>query len=282
MTQQAGIFGYPLAHSVSPAFQQAAFDHYSLPVRYRLWATPPKGLADAVSSLRLDAYLGANVTVPHKERVSEFLDGIDSWAASVGAVNTIAKEDGRLIGYNTDTYGFLTSLTEKASFAPAGANVLLLGAGGTARAAAFALASHATSRLIIANRTLRRAQTLAQTVAKVMPSVEAISLRRSDLAEAASGADLIVNSTSMGMSHGDADGATPMVADLIPAGILVYDMVYNPPETPLLREARKANARTMGGLWMLIYQGAAAFERWTGRKAPLEVMYAAAQRALAA
>ena len=281
MTQQVGILGYPLAHSISPAFQQAAFDHYSLPVRYHSWPTPPDRLEEEVRKLRGEDYLGANVTIPHKERVGAYLDDIDPWARSVGAVNTIVREGGRLLGYNTDSYGFVRSLKERGGFDPRGKEVLLLGAGGAARAAAFGLSKESIASLTIANRTLGRAQHLADDVRGPVGQVEAMALTQNDLDEASAGADLIVNSTSIGMSHGDAEGRTPLEAPLIPASALVYDMVYNPSETPLLREARRAGARALGGLSMLIYQGAAAFERWTGRDAPVEVMLSAAEEALA-
>ena len=281
MTQLVGIFGYPLAHSISPAFQQAAFDYYSLSVRYDAWPTPPERLGDEADRLRGDEYLGANVTVPHKERVIEHLDDIDSWASLVGAVNTIVREGRRLVGYNTDAYGFVKSLKEMGGFEPEGKRVLLLGAGGAARAAAFGLAKENVASLTIANRTLERAQSLADDVRGSAHDVEAIAVTDAALERAAANADLIVNSTSIGMRHGTADGQTPLEARLIPSGALVYDMVYNPAETPLLAEARSAGARTLGGLPMLIYQGAAAFERWTGKDAPIEVMFRAGEKALA-
>ena len=281
MTQLVGIFGYPLAHSISPAFQQAAFDHYSLPVRYCAWPAPPDSLGNAVGRLRAEQYLGANVTVPHKERVRAYLDDVDSWARSVGAVNTIVREGDRLIGYNTDAYGFVRSLRERGGFDPSNKRVVLLGAGGASRAAAFGLAQEQISSLTIANRTLERARSLAGEVRGSVLHVAAISLDAAALTRACASADLIVNSTSIGMSHGDTEGCTPLNAGSIPASALVYDMVYNPPETPLLREAARAGARTLGGLPMLIFQGAAAFERWTGRDAPIEVMFRAGERALA-
>jgi shikimate dehydrogenase len=300
MTLLVGIFGYPLAHSISPAFQQAAFDYYSLPIRYQAWPTPPDRLEIEVARLRGDGYLGANVTVPHKEKVRAYLDEIDPWANSIGAVNTIVKEGSRLVGYNTDAYGFITSLREIGGFDPRGKRALLLGAGGAARAAAFGLAQEGIASLTIANRTLQRAQALAEGVREwgrgtseetaphtLVPSpqslipIHAIPMSGSELEAACANADLIVNSTSIGMRHGDAEGRSPLDTRLIPSSALVYDMVYNPPETPLLAEAKKAGARTLGGLPMLIYQGAAAFERWTGNEAPIEVMFNAGKAALA-
>lgn len=281
MTQLVGIFGYPIGHSVSPAFQQAALDHYSLPARYYAWSVPPERLEAEVSKLRGPEYLGANVTAPHKERVGAYLDQIDPWAQTVGAVNTLVNEDGRLVGYNADADGLIRCLKEMGGFEPRGTTVLLLGAGGGARAAAFGLARENVASLTIANRTLERAEALAGDVERSIASVSAIPLSGPGLDEASGAADLIVNCTSLGMSHGEAEAQTPLEAGQIPSGALVYDIVYNPPDTPLLLEAQKAGARTLRGLPMLIYQGAVGFERWTGREAPIGIMFRAGERALA-
>lgn len=281
MIQHVGLLGYPLSHSISPAFQQAAFDHYGMRVRYDLWPTPPDALEAEVSKLRRSDYLGANVTVPHKERIPALIDEIDPHARAVGAVNTIVTRGDRLIGYNTDGYGFTRSLREAGGCDPGGKRVLLLGAGGAGRAAAFALTAAGAVSVTIANRTAGRAESLARDVGGASNNVTAIPVSGALLREAAAGSELIVNSTSVGMRHGDAEGLSPLDAALIPPGSLVYDMVYNPPVTPLMRHARKAGARTLGGLMMLIYQGAAAFELWTGREAPLQVMTGEGRRALA-
>ena len=281
MEQRAGLFGYPLSHSISPAFQQAAFDHCSLPVRYDAWPTPPEALGAEVRKLRGEEFLGANVTVPHKETVMPLLDAVDPWAKLIGAVNTIVNDHGRLMGSNTDADGFIRALREHAGMDPQGQRVLLLGAGGSARAAAFAFAKGGASSIAIANRTLSRAKSLARDVRKLAGDVTVVPLEGGTLESAAARADLIVNCTSMGMLHGEAEGRTPIDGRLVPPGALVYDLVYNPPETPLLREAQGAGARTLGGLPMLVYQGAASFERWTGKDAPVEVMFEAAERALA-
>ena len=161
MTQLAGIFGYPLSHSLSPAFQQAAFNHHGLDVRYLAWETPPEGLADEVAKLRSGDFIGANVTIPHKESVIALLDEVDPLAQSIGAVNTIVKSSGRLVGHNTDAHGFMRELKEDGGFEPTGKRVLLLGAGGAARAAAFALCREGVASITIANRNVSRAEALA-------------------------------------------------------------------------------------------------------------------------
>ncbi len=280
MTRKIVLLGYPVSHSISPAFQQAALDHRSIGASYSAREVSPGRLEEEIGRLRDEEYLGANLTIPHKERVRSFLDGVDPWAEALGAVNTIVKDGGRLVGHNTDAYGFLRSLRERAGFEPRGTSVLLLGAGGAARAAAFALSRERVASLTIANRTPGRAELLAGEMRASIPAVDAIPLERAALAEAAFGVDLVLNSTSIGMSHGGAEGHTPLNSDLIRPGVLVYDMVYTPLETPLAQAARAAGATFVGGLWMLIYQGAASFELWTGTKAPVEVMYEAGARAL--
>jgi shikimate dehydrogenase len=280
MTLQAGIFGYPLGHSISPAFQQAAFDHLGVDATYEAWETPPDKLGDAVAQLRADTHLGANVTVPHKQAIRQHLDAIAPLAESIGAVNTIVKESDRLVGHNTDAYGFIQSLKREAEFDVAGKKIVLIGAGGAARAAVFGLAQEGIASLIIANRTLANAVSLADEISETVADTHAVELGSDVLKTHCSEADLIVNTTSIGMLHGPGDGQSPISEGLIPSGCLVYDIVYNPEDTPLLIAARHAGAKTLGGLPMLVYQGAAAFELWTGQPAPVEVMFKAARKAL--
>ena len=309
MKQNIALFGYPLSHSISPAFQQAALDSLSIEASYTARPTTPEGLASEVERLRADDHLGANVTIPHKERVRECLDGLDSWAETVGAVNTIVKDDGRLVGHNTDGYGFLRSLEERGGFPPEGKSVLVLGAGGAARAAVFALADRGAGTVLIANRTVERGDALAadvrgrsldadsislgavpSVVLRAQPLTGQATISRASLSvgtvssgearEAARRADLIVNATSIGMEPGPNAGLSPLDSADINPDALVYDMVYTPQQTPLMKEARRAGAKVLGGLWMLVYQGAAAFEMWTSREAPVDLMHEAGLRAL--
>ena len=277
-----GILGYPLGHSISPAFQQAALDHYGLDVSYDAWPVPPDELLGKVRGLRGEKYLGANVTIPHKESVLPMMDAVDPAARLVGAANTIVREGNDLVGHNTDLDGFIRSLKEQGQFEPEGKAALVLGAGGAARAAAFGLAREGVASLTIANRTLRRARLLADALRDFAADVEAVPMDQDGLGRVKPDVDLIVNATSLGMGHGDGEGLTALRAKHIPAGSLVYDMVYTPAETPLMVEARKAGAQSIGGLWMLVFQGAASFELWTGRTAPVDLMYRAAEGALAA
>lgn len=280
MTQLAGIFGYPLTHSLSPQIQQAAFNHHAIDARYLAWQTPPEALPEEIAKLRGGDFIGANVTIPHKQAVMHLLDEIHPMAQAIGAVNTIVKTDGKLVGHNTDAHGFMRPLKEDAHFDPTGKNVLLLGAGGAARAVAFALCKEGIASLTIANRTHQRAADLAADLHDNPVSISAISLQDPTLEPVALGAHLIINSTSVGMSHAPTEGQTPIAGGLIPHDALVVDMIYNPQNTPLLAAARSAGAQTLGGMPMLIYQGAASFQMWTGKQAPIDAMFAAGNVAL--
>lgn len=276
--QVVGLIGYPLGHSISPRFQQAGFDFLHLPVTYEAWETPPDRVAEVVGRVRAPDCLGINVTVPHKQSVIPLLDQIDDRAATIGAINTIKNANGRLIGYNTDVDGLTRGLAEL-GFQLRGSRVLLVGAGGVARAAAFACAWAPVDRLEILARRPEQAAALAAAVEPLLPG----RVRVGPLTSAATGRDerdLIVNCTSVGMLHGAGDGQMPIAAEAIGRDCLVYDLVYNPAVTPLLAQARRIGARTLGGLSMLVYQGAAAFEIWTGQKPPIGLMMARAEEAL--
>ena len=280
MTLRTGIFGYPISHSISPPMHQAAFDHLGIDATYEAWETHPDDLGEGVRGLRDDLYLGANVTVPHKQAVMEHLDEVDDLARRIGAVNTIINSDGRLLGTNTDAEGFITSLNTHGNIDPTGLDAVLIGGGGAARAAAHALADAGIGSLTIANRTPERAQALAEEIENQGVTARAIALSDSEYASVCRKADLLINSTSVGMLHGPAEEASPVPDGAISAGCVVYDMVYNPPDTPLLKAADSAGSRVVGGLPMLVYQGAAAWSRWTGKDAPVDVMFKAARSAL--
>lgn len=280
MTKYINLLAFPAGHSISPAFQQAALDHLGLDARYAALSTAACALGDAVDMLRGKDYLGANVTIPHKESVRRHLDALDPWAETLGAVNTIVKQGDRLIGHNTDAYGLLRALREQAGFQPRGRSVLLLGAGGAARAAAFGLCREGIASLTIANRTLERAVDLVTALGKAGPVLAAISMAVEEIAEAVAGVDLVVNATSVGMNHGGAAGESPIDVGLLSPGTVVFDMVYTPIESPLIEIARSVGVVGVSGLWMLIYQGAASFELWTGQDAPVAIMYEAGRSAL--
>ena len=281
MTLSLGIIGFPIGHSISPAFQQAALDHLGIDADYQAWEVDPEGVGEFLQALRQPDKLGINVTVPHKETVIPFLDEMDEGAREAGAVNTVVHREGRLIGYNTDSHGFLQALREARNFRCEGRRVLVLGAGGAARGVVLALIREGVSELVIANRTFARGERLASLARERGIACRAIEMSWNELALAAVSADLIVNCTTAGMSHGPDAAHSLLLEQQIPPTALVYDLVYNPMETPLLRAAGRAGASTLGGIQMLVHQGAASFELWTGQPGPIPVMLEAATRAMA-
>ena len=280
MTDMVGILGNPLNHSLSPAFQQAAFDYYNLDVRYMTWQTTKSELTQKIRELSADRYLGANVTIPYKEDIMAHLDIIDPKALRMGAVNTIAKSKGALVGHNTDGYGFLSTLTSQKEFDFEDRQVLLLGAGGAARAAAHSLSDKGIKRLTIANRTIEKAQTICSEFSDIELQIVSSGISEPEIIEIPRSEDLIINATSIGMKHSGTEEVSLLSADQISPKALVFDMVYNPPITSLLREARRANARIVNGLPMLIHQGALSFKLWTGLNPPIEIMHKAGLNAL--
>ena len=278
MTKRLGIIGYPIGHSISPIFQQVALDHLGIDATYEKWEVTPENVEDFVNGLRAPDSLGINITLPHKQAVVPFLDEVDEWATSAGAVNTIVNHGGHLSGHNTDGPGFLQALLVETGYDPKGTRALILGAGGAARGILLALVKGGVDSLVIANRTLERAENLAQLSRDNGVGSEAIPISGDVLSGAAGSADLIVNCTSMGMSHGPDEDGSPLLAAQIPATAIVNDVVYTPMLTPILKEAAEAGATTLGGLHMLIYQGVLSFKMWTGQDPPVDVMMDAATR----
>ena len=272
MTKRLGIIGYPIDHSISPIFQQAALDYIGIDAIYEKWEVTPEKVGDFVNQLRTPDSLGINVTLPYKRAVIPFLDEVDEWATSAGAVNTIVNQGGHLSGHNTDGPGFLQALLNETGYDPKGTSALILGAGGAARGILLALVRGGVESIVIANRTLERAGELSRLSYDNGVASEAISISGDALNEAANSADLIVNCTSLGMSHGPDELGSPMSAAQIPATAIVNDLVYTPMLTPMLKEAAKAGATALGGLHMLIYQGVLSFKMWTGQDPPVDVM----------
>jgi shikimate dehydrogenase len=276
-THLVGLIGYPVGHSRSPAMQQAAFDVLGIPAHYVLWETPPETLAERIASLRAPEVLGANVTIPHKTAVVPLLDALAPSALQAGgAVNTIVRgADDRLTGHNTDVTGVLRVLDSHGA-GDAGQSALVLGAGGAARAA-WAAARERRMTLRVAARHPSAAREALSALG--LSSAETIPLDAPDeLAKALATSSILINATSVGM--GD-PLASPLSAELLahlPPTALVFDMVYAPPETALLRMAQARGLLVVWGLEMLLEQGAAAFELWTGSPAPIAVMRAALNR----
>jgi len=276
-TRVCAVIGDPVEHSLSPAIQNAAFQHLNLDYIYVAFNVRADQLKDAITGVRGLGIYGLNVTMPHKISIVKYLDELDETAERIGSVNTVLNKNGRLIGYTTDGIGALNAL-KYAGSDPSGKKVVVLGAGGASRSICFTLAEHARE-LIILNRTLEKAVSLANNIREVLGggvNVRALRLIDGNLRRELKDADILINATSVGMKPNDA--YTPVKRDFLSRNLTVFDIVYDPLETRLLREARSVGAKTVNGLSMLIHQGAVSFEIWTGVKAPIEVMREAALR----
>jgi shikimate dehydrogenase len=268
MSKRVVLIGHPVAHSLSGAMQQAAFDSAGVDAQYELWDRAPIALGDAINEVRGDEFLGANVTIPHKERVVPMIDKLTEEAQATGAVNTLTREGRRLVGHNTDVPGFVAALDKLVGRQKMPRAAVVLGAGGGSRAVVYGLIRAGFQRIIVFNRHLHRAEGLvkffARTAAhmdlKAMPWHE--SIIESELAKT----KVLINATSIGL----ASDVSPVPAEVITADLLVLDLIYN--RTRLLRDAEAVGAMAQDGETMLLHQGAAAFALWTGQAAPLEVM----------
>ncbi len=271
------LIGDPVERSLSPAMYNAAFRELGLDCVYVAFRVQRGMLADAMAGIRAFGVAGLNVTHPHKVSILQLLDKLDRSASQVGAVNTVKNDEDKLIGYNTDGVGAIRALKQEVGKLK-DRRVVLVGAGGAARAIAFKLVE-AGAKLVVANRTVERAQKLAEDIkANRGVFVGTVGLKPSALEPVISKAEILINATSVGM-YPDVK-KTVVTAKMLHPGLLVNDIVYQPMSTRLLREAEKVGARTLGGLEMLIQQGAASFEILTGKKAPIEIMRKAAEREL--
>jgi len=278
-TKTLAIFGDPVGHSISPPMQGAALRALGIDMVYLAFRVAPKDLGGAVEAIRALGIRGVNVTIPHKERVLEFLDDLDETARVLGAVNTIVNNNGVLKGYNTDAGGYIRSLKGETGFNPLGRRALVAGAGGAARAVVYGLAAGGARSIVITNRTIARAEALAEELGAVCPEAEisAAALTCNEMEGYLKKTDLLVNATSLGMRG---EGRLSLPLRLLNKKTVVSDIVYTPMETELLKKAGALGLATHGGLGMLVCQGAMSFELWTGKKAPIEVMKKAALKAL--
>jgi shikimate dehydrogenase len=278
MTKRVVLIGHPVSHSLSGAMQQAAFDHLGIDAGYELWDRAPAELAEALAELRTDDFLGANVTIPHKERVVPLVDRQTEEAHATGAVNTITKEGRKLVGHNTDVAGFKVALDRLVGRQKMPRQAVVLGAGGGARAVVYGLIREGFQRVVVFNRHLHRGEQMvkhfgrsaAHMDLRAMPWHE--SIIEAELAKA----KVLINATSIGLG----DDASPIPAEILTPDLLVLDLVYK--ETRLLRDAAAAGCTVSDGETMLLHQGAAAFTLWTGQAAPVEVMHEALLAARAA
>ena len=267
-----GIFAYPIEHTISPLFQSAAFKALGMDIDYVGFEVAPEGLKNAVRVLHSPEFLGANLTIPHKETVIPFLDEISSMAKKCGSVNTIINHGGKLRGETTDGPGFVRSLEEEAGITPKGKRVLLAGAGGAARAVAFALAE-AKANIYLTNRTAEKGEKLVSDLKNYYPHNTVVyipfpertnALRREKI-------DILVNATSVGLKT---EKELLFRFENLSGKTVVCDLIYNR-KTLLLQSAQKLGLKTIDGLGMLIHQGALSFQLWTGKTAPIKNMFAA-------
>ncbi|MDB5104093.1 MAG: shikimate dehydrogenase [Fibrobacteres bacterium] len=285
-TRLIALLGDPVAHSLSPAMHNPAFDHYGLDFAYVPLRVPAEGLKTAMDALRVFNFRGANVTLPHKQAVIPYLDEVTENSRMIGAVNTILNDGGRLIGTTTDPEGFLECYRESGhSFI--GQSVAILGNGGSARTIAYSLLMNdRPSQVVLVGRDLRKSQQLASEIAdrldllggsSAMPAPEAITL--SDYSSVKDEIQVVVNTTPVGM-HPNVDASPLDIEDLV-AGQVIYDIVYAPERTRLIKDAESRGLQTVGGLGMLVHQGRASFEFWTGIKPDAKMFYEAAREKLA-
>jgi len=273
------LIGYPVKQSPSPAIHNSAFEHLKINAIYMSFAVPENELAKAVEELRAIGFLGANVTMPHKEEVMNLLDDADIWAKKIGAVNTIANEDGKLVGYNTDADGFANPLKHRIELDKL--NAIVIGAGGAAKACAFALGRGKCREILILNRTILKAQSLATAIKKEFGTkVSAKELNQKTLQSTIAEHNLIVNATPLGMHEGWFKMS--LGKSKLEEGTIAFDLVYRPVETEFLQEFGRLGATCIKGYEMLVEQAALSFAIWTGKNPPKAVMTKAALSAIGA
>lgn len=272
-TQVCGVIGDPIEHTLSPVLHNAAFGHLKLDYVFLAFRVKTKDLENAMRGMRGLDLRGLNVTMPHKHAVTKFLDDTDDAVKFLGAANTILNNDGRLIGFNTDGVGALKALTEN-GVSLSGKKLLLLGAGGAAKAIAFSLAKE-VRELVVLNRDPKKAEALAESLRKVYrKDIMGGSLSPNLIANHLKDAHILVNATSVGMAPNVNDSIVER--EWLKPDLAVMDAVYNPIETKLMKLAKAADAKVISGVEMLLYQGAASFEIWTGCPAPIGIMRKAA------
>ena len=272
-TRVCGVIGDPIEHTLSPIMHNAAFEALKLDYVFLAFKVKPAEVGNAISGMRALSIHGLNVTMPHKNAVIKYLDEIDPAGKTIASANTILNKDGRLFGFNTDGVGALNAL-EQNGVEPRGKKVLLLGAGGAAKAIAYTLSQEA-DELVILNRTPKPATELANLLKqKFNKKINAGELSPSAVKDNLADSDVLINATSVGMKPNA--NQTPVAPEWLKPDLAVMDIVYNPIETKLAKDAKAAGAKVVSGVEMLIYQGAASFEIWTACKAPVEVMRKAA------
>ena len=279
-TRIVGVFGHPIEHTASPAMHNAAFDHLGLNWRYLAFDVHPDDLHGALRGICDLHFVGVNLTVPHKLLAVKMVNSMDKEAQLLGAVNTVLVDNRKLMGFNTDGYGFKRAVREEFGMELRGRRVLILGAGGAGRALAVQCAVEGAAAIFIVNRTHSKAASVVAEIRKLTPRTftVAMPMEPQHIGKHLDEVDIVVNATSLGLRPGD----TPPLAKFPRKckWLRVYDTIYRPSETRFLAAARKAGAQTANGLSMLLHQGARSFEIWTGRRAPLPVMRRALHKAV--
>ncbi len=276
-SELVGVFGHPVAENPTIVMQEAAFKDLGLNWRYLNLEVLPEDLADAVQGLRAMNFAGINCTIPHKTRVLEYLDSVSPDAKLMGAVNTVRRDGDKLIGENTDGKGFIRSLREDAKLEPSGKWVVILGAGGAARAMTVELALNGAAHITVVNSDVAKGQELVRLLLEHTP-VQAEFVEWNHAYVVPDGTDVLANATSIGLYPNVTDRPNLNYDYSFRRGMIVCDVIPNPPRTLFLREAEARGARTLDGLGMLVYQGAIAFKMWTGFDANVSVMRAALER----
>lgn len=270
-TKLYGLFGYPAKHTFSPLMHNAAFQKLGINSLYLAFSVPPARLGQALRAIGALGLGGVNLTIPHKEAALAYLDELSPEARLIGAVNTVVVKDGRLVGHNTDGLGFVASLKKDGRWKPQGKSVFILGSGGAGKAIAVELARAGVRVITLADLLPERARAIALNINRNFPGCKArvCSLNKDALAKDIGSSELLVNATPQGMKPSD---RLPIDPGYLHKHLMVYDLIYNPPETKLLKCARSHGLKAFSGLGMLLYQGAASFKLWTGRKSPVELM----------
>jgi len=263
-----GLLGYPLKHSFSPAMHNAAFKALGIDATYKLFEVSPQDLKGFIESLPQSGINGLNVTVPYKEKVLDFvqLDSESFYLKQLRAVNTIVIKEGSLTGFNTDVPGFQKHLKENIN--PADKKVAILGAGGASRAVAYVLANNGAKDIVLYDIELDKAQRVVEMIKGIFPGVQVRCIKEIDELDIIH-KDILINATPIGMKEAD---PCLVSKEMIHYKLFVYDLIYNPPQTTLLKLAKSKGAKTSNGLGMLLYQGMLSFEHWTGKKAPMDAM----------
>lgn len=271
-TKIIGIYGNPIEHSLSPLMHNKAFQALNLDYAYIPFNIKKENLKDAINSIRTLGLVGLNITIPHKEAVITSLDEVSNEARLIGAVNTIVNDNGKLIGYNTDGAGFYQSLIKLTGEIPKNKKIFIIGTGGASRAVAFQLALEEAGKLILTNRNYQKGYQLAEELANNTKSnIEMVEFKSSKIEDIIPKVDIIINTTPIGMYPNVNDD--PIIApELISPNTIVCDLIYNPYKTLLLRKAEDKGCKVVPGIGMLLYQGVLGFEKWTGVKAPVEIM----------